>query len=135
VAVADGSQGPRTFTKVVQLLIGHPRLVEADPTREDLDAALRFRKRQRREEHGFDDAEDGGGGADAERQREKRRRGKAGTLRQTANRVSDVLPNRVEHVPAPVFRTHPAKRSPGLGGLDGDNKVSGCLPFGREQAG
>ena len=53
-----------------------------------------IRVRQRPEEDGVDDAEDGGVGADAERQRHERREREPGSPRERAHRVAQVLEQR-----------------------------------------
>ena len=56
-----------------------------------------LRHGQRTQQHGVHDAEDGGVGGDAEREHEERDEREAGAAAETAQRVDDVLPNRVEH--------------------------------------
>ena len=48
--------------------------------------------RQRAEEHGVDDAEDGGVGADSDRQREHRRGNERRLVTQSPGSVDEVLP-------------------------------------------
>ena len=75
-------------------------------------------ERQRPQQHGVDDAEDGGIGADAERERQHRDGGEAGRAAQTSDRVphvvSDVLqPPERSRVAMQVLRQrHAAHRAP-----------------------
>ena len=55
------------------------------------DQLLRVLDRQHLQQHGVDQAEDGGIGADAERQRKHRDRSKTGALGQQASAVDEVL--------------------------------------------
>ncbi len=61
------------------------------------DEALRLRVRQRPQQHGVDDGEDGGVGADAERQRDKRGGREPRGPPQHPEAVPDILRQRLEH--------------------------------------
>src|SRR5262245_26609092 len=58
--------------------------------------AMGCRIRQRAKQHGVDDAEDRGVGADAESQRQYDRGRESGILPQDANRIGDVLTQRIQ---------------------------------------
>ena len=84
------------------------------PDLRHLDQAVGLRERQRAQQHGVHDAEDGARRADPEREREHGHQREARRLPQAPRGVGHVLAQRVEHVhlgPGPVSRSRSSRRA------------------------
>jgi hypothetical protein len=117
----------RLLPVIGNLLRGQPHFVVAGQRLPltHVDQPIAARVRQRAKQHGVDDAEDGGVRADAERQRQQDQDRVGRVLAETARRVAQVLPERVDRADPPrvaalVFHlreaAEPAKRGGTRGG-------------------
>lgn len=82
------------FLDVIEIRTGHRRAPPVGQMK-DPDDLMRILVRQRLQQNGIDDAEDGCVGADPQRQRQQRDDRESGALEQTPNGVADVLTKRV----------------------------------------